>query len=1252
MNEQENLSTENTVGETVDAITEAPAPTVEAGNAPQDNSVVTAEPAAADTSAFLPMPVCSAEEPAAKRSKGVKMKPCRRYKKRRLKRPRPLRRFLRFLLILLLGMLVGYASIAGAVYYAVAYLTIDDLQKLGIAEGADEVLTESGEVDLTATSILDFLKDLEGIRSELSAYSINSLIARYGVVLPEETLAKLPQKLLGIPLSEFAEGDALSVVTENISCGYLLSFLPDGMLNAHMLDAIKDRPLSLLMEGKYGDLLAGVKLGYLTGVEFDGAGNVVYRDPDFPTSQECFALLDLGHLIGAITQNEDIMAVLATDLGDQDVAPILTGFMSGALFEKMCEGNKIADVLVADPETGRYAFSLTALTENVYLGDALGYTLADGVWYSVYTDNGDATDDTAVSTMEKTLAGIKLSEVIGGTLSLDATFDGLYLGDLQAGYVRGDAITESDPVGGETRVTGYVWYKDGAVVSKMQSKIANVAVNDLFNGGLDVTAVLGELFIGDLQGYTLLDGHWYRSVAGGTEYVGAVQNAIAGICLADVLNGNLDIVSTLSTLSLGDVQGYTLKSDGWHRSVAGGTEYVGAVQNAVANVKLADILEGKFSISDALSELLLGDAMGYTRGEILTPADPADPASYDKYNFTKAGDTAVAGAMLEIANLKLSDVLDGKADFESTVKNIPLGDILEYTCYKGVWYESFVAEDHADNKPAKGVLAVLADFTVNEITTENINKIEMGEILGYAPVDSDADGIRDGWKNGDKTVSGMMLVIADLSVGTLSNDSGLMSALRGITLGDALGYTKDGDTWYVDEQKSAKVTGVIKALADRPISAINEQVINEIKLGDAIGYTYNTDEARWYDGENLVTGAMANMSGLTLGQLRNQTDVVDKIGEMQLATVLDYEWDGDEWICRKTARPATGMLEYLLPMQINGIEAHTSDMPLGYAFGYHRVNGQWSTQVDSVVSPTGITAVLVDVQLCDAAETLNTMPLGQLLGHTKQNGTWYEKYVAEGSASNKKLSGITLAFADLSVSELGNATALSAAMQDVMLGEAMGYTKEDGIWYQGSGTEKTAATGILAALADSKLSEIEHDVADLPIGTLLGFKKDGSVWKDAESKTVTGVLGAIADCKANELEETLNTMKVGTLLGFTKSGAGWKDGAEAPVTGLLATISDTSVRDLPARMNGLTVGDVFAEDERTGVLAVVPATTPIAEIGDAVFECSVAELVTAGVLKPIDPGKDALISGIVGSGWKSMPLADFMDALFGPSHNP
>ncbi|MBQ2757568.1 MAG: hypothetical protein IJF31_03700, partial [Clostridia bacterium] len=569
-----------------------------------------------------------AHAPEKKKKKKKELKPRRKHYIARF-----FAAIFRFLLTLLLGMTIAYGLIFYAVYYAISGFTLSDLQAMGIAQGVDEYLTDQGEVDLTTVSLLELIADLNAVRADLGSHTLQTLITRYGVVLPEETMAKLPTDLFAIPLNTLLSSEVGTVVAENLKMGYILSFLPEGTLSKEAINTLAPRPISLLTEGKYSELLTGVKLGYLTGVKFNGAGEIVYENPYAPTTQEALANLDLGTFFTAITQNGDILGALTTCLGDSRLKDVFSGISGGALFDKMLAGRLVKDVIILNEETGQYELSFTALASGVYLGDALGYTLADGEWYSTYTDDGYAGDDVKAGSMNAALAGISLSDVLDGELDIAATFDGLFFGDLQDGYVRGAAITET--VEGQPVTVGYVWTKNGAALSKVEAELANIKFADVLNGTLDVAVSVGSLYFGDVQGYTRRDvmdgdvvvGHKWVKVADDlteTELT-AMESALADISLSDAFKGNVDIENVFGDLTLGEVQGFTLESDGkWYKSE--GTPpvliYVGAVQNSLANTKLLDVLNGNFTVSAAVSDLRLGDAMGYVRGEVITPADP------------------------------------------------------------------------------------------------------------------------------------------------------------------------------------------------------------------------------------------------------------------------------------------------------------------------------------------------------------------------------------------------------------------------------------------------------------------------------------------------------------------------------------------------------------------------------------------------------------------------------------------------------
>ena len=1325
--------------------------------APEVNgSDVSGSPSTADATDTVP----PAQEPSAPTppkndapSASQQKKAKKKKKKKKELRPRKkhyIARFFaaifRFLLTLLLGMTIAYGSIFFAVYYAFSGLTLSDLQSLGLAEGVDEYLTDKGEVDLTTASLLELIADFNTIRAELGSHTLQTLLTRYGVELPRETLEMLPTDLFNVPLSTLFSDEVGAVVAENLKMGYVLSFLPEGTLSKEAIDTLAPRPLSLLTEGKYGELLSGVKLGYVTGVKFNTQGEVIYENPYAPTTQEAMAMLDLGTFFTAITQNGDILGAFATCLGDSRLKDVFSGISGGALFDKMLSGRLVKDVILLDETTGRYTLSFTALAAGMYLGDALGYTLADGEWYSTYTDDGYPGDDVKVSSMNAALAGISLSDVLDGKLDINATFDGLYFGDLQDGYVRGDAIVEN--VGDQEVVVGYQWTKNGAAISKVEAQIANVAISDVLNGQIDINGTLGTLYLGDLMGYTWRDitegdvvtGHKWVKVAAdltetdltameaaladllladaltgnlnitaaldglyfgdlqsgyvrgdaiteiremqevivgyewtkngnalsateekianiavadvlsgsldvsatlGTLYLGdlqgytrrdiveggvvvgqkwvkieadltetdltAMEAALADIALSDALNGTLDVSAALGDLTLGDVQGFTLQGDKWYRSE--GTPptlvYVGAVQNSLAHTKLSEVLGGTFSMSEAVADLRLGDAMGYVRGEVITPADPLDDTSYDMFAFSKGTPAVpVTGAMLEVANVPLDRILNGEADFTDTVKGMQLGEVLEYTEHGGVWYVIYTDNsDDSDDVRATGILSLLASYPVRDLNATTVNELVLGDVLGYEYRDTNADDLPDTWYHNGAPAAGMMAAFADLTVGDLSNPDLIATKVRTLTLAEAMGYEQHGGFWYSqysddgDSTNDVKLTGILAVLAGKRLNEINTATLDAIRLGDAIGYTYKDTDSNgegdtWYQGDVPAEGLMLIFADLTVGQLSDPDTIGTKVRELTLAEAMGYEQHGDVWY------------------------------------------SQYSDDGDSTndVKLTGILAVLAGKRLNEInATTIDTIRLGDAVGYTYKDtdadgegDTWYNGDVPAA--------GMMATMADLTVSELRSSDKVTEKFGNVHLYDVLGYRLVEGAWYRNSDDHR--ASGIIAHLVGLTINEVEGEIDNMPLGYAFNFfrDEDTGVWYTdaAHTQQPTGVTAALADIHLSTARTEFEGMKIGTLLGFVYADTDdndipdtWQQKNGSALSGLDLVFADMLISDLgntdniAAAMQGAKLGDSmgFKKDGSTwyktklsGDKLVADTTKPVTGLFGALADSTIGSI--------------------------------------------
>ncbi len=1163
------------------------APKAEPAKAEKAKEAPKAEPAKAKKAQEDVLALVPAETETPKKSKEPREAARKeKKKKRRVEDPprykkhevwRAFTGILKFILILLLGMIIAYGSIAGAVFFAVGGLTIDMLQDWGIV-GEIDYLTDTGEVDLTATTLLQLILDLNKVSENLGSYSVRTLMDHYGVVLSEETLASLPSEILEIPLDQLTSDDAVGVITENIKLGYLLAFFPDGLLAAPVKEKLQDRPLSLLTEGKYDELLADVYLGYFMGVNFDENDNVIYQNPDQYTMQETVAKLDVGSLLFALTNNGDLLGVMASDLGDQPVRPFISGIMSGALLEKMCEGRTIGDVLLPDPTTGQYTFSFAALSEGVYLGDTLGYTLVDGVWYSTYTDDGDAENDVKVSTMYAKLVGISLVDVINNEVSLDATFDGLYFGDLQSGYVRGEAQMGTDEQTGEPVVLGYEWYRGGERIGKVQEKLANVMVNTVLGGQLDIGAVLGDLMIGHLQGYLQdEEGKWYKNTTseGGEptrEYVNAVSSALAGVGLSDVLNGQLDIAATLSSLYLGDLQGFEKKSDNkWYKTTtpAGGepvSEYVGAVKNALADVSLSSVMNGELDIAATLEGLYLGDVQGFEK--------KSDNKWY-KTTTPEGGEPVseyVGAVKNALADLSLSSVMNGELDIAASLDGLYLGDVQGF-------------EKKSDNK----------------------------------------------WYKAGEYVGSVKNALADLSLSSVMNgELDIAASLDGLYLGDVQGFEKKSDNkWYKTttpeggEPVSEYVGAVKNALADLSLSSVMNgeldvaAALDGLYLGDVQGFEKKSDN-KWYKAGEYVGSVKNALANVSLSSVMNgEMDVADSLSSLSLGDVQGYvKGEGDKWYREITSAGGEPQLEYVGAVEnaladialsdvMNGnfsIKSALEGLRLGDAMNY--IRGEVTAPADptdpdsyekyaftksaavSGATPEAVTGAALEIAnipishmfegKIELEDTVRTLTLAEALGYVKVDtdndgvaDTWYESYTNDNDDTNDvKVTGIFASLADKKISDLGADT-----VNGLYLADVLGYKKTGEKWYDKDNAE---VTGVLAALADKKVGELNGaTINDLYLADVLGYKKTGEKWYDKDGAEVTGVLAALADKKVGELNgATINNLCLADVLGYHKVSDKWYDKDNVEVTGVLAAIADKKV----GQLNGATFNDLYLSD--------------------------------------------------------------------------
>jgi len=652
----------------------------------------------------------------------------------------------------------------------------------------------------------------------------------------------------------------------------------------------------------------------------------------------------------------------------------------------------------------------------------------------------------------------------------------------------------------------------------------------------------------------------------------------------------------------------------------------------------------------------------------------------------------VSGTMREFANIPLTDVIEGRVNVEETMKEMTLAEALGYKQVGGTWYEEYT--DAENNKPVKGILRVLAGKKIKELNSTTIDTTKLGDVLDFTYRDTNDDGEGDTWYDGDAPATGVPAKLADLTVGDLSNGETVTAKVKELTLAEAMGYTKVGDTWYSvysddddptndvaltgilsvladkplkdinadtvsteirkltlaeamgytkvggvwystykgeNHADNVKITGILAVLAEMPLGEINAATIDGIVLGTALGYEQRDTDAdgtpdTWYDKNgNKVEGIIGEMADLKIGELSDNGLVSEKINAVKVSEILDYTYDTtDKRWEHPNGTPASGVIAHMLDIDvtIGGMEGAIDDMQLGYALGLHQKDGEWLDGNDQ--PPTGVFAGLADIHLSNASTEIRSLQIGRLMGYTGKDtdedgkiDTWYYD---NDDTTNDPVTGLTKSFAGLLVTELGDESKIASAMQSAKLGDSLGFKNVDGTWYK------------------TKLDADNHTVADL-------------------ENPVTGLIGALADKEIGDIESEVQSVAIGDMLDYTLVGSTWYEEYtdngdptdDKPAKGVLAVLADSNLSNLSTNLNGLKVNDIWPASERTGILSLLTGEEKITELNAAVSSvfsnAKMGEFLTAGVITISQSQQDVLDSKPVFDGWRNMKFVDFFGAL-------
>ncbi len=715
------------------------------------------------------------------------------------------------------------------------------------------------------------------------------------------------------------------------------------------------------------------------------------------------------------------------------------------------------------------------------------------------------------------IKGVTLGELAGNKLSgillkladktvgelMSGNFDGIYVGSL-LGYER-------------TEITDFTGFGDEKIEGIKENGSTAIKLDDgtWYEAELTCSGITDEhkQHTADCYGFV-----WNKD----GERVDGLYTAFVNLEISDLVNGTADILEELKSVRLGDI--------------LGDNDNVSGILASLADKTVGDLMNGDFD------GIYLGQLLGYERTEVesgsafakqdgdkwyaaeltCTTDHKHDDSCYE-FVWSKDGEPA-DGIYKALANLEISDLMNGADIILEKLKEVKIGDVLD------------------DN--TSGMLANFADMTVGELLDGGFEDLYLGSLLGCKKNSIDDTSEYEETVFEDGTIwhnkSGDCYAIDD---GDKLYEAVLTCSDESCEHNKASCY---GYVWYNEDDNGdlTPVDGLYKALVNLSIGEIMNgtdailEKMKDVKLGDIVG------------GE--INGVLANFADMTIGEMMD-----GKFDNIFLGGILGYE--REEVVDTNDFKDVTnGIME-------NGSAAIKLDEGTWYkaeltctdASAEHTHNDScydfvWNKDGEPV---EGLFKALVNVKLADLTGGSTDVILQKL------------KVVKLSDVLGDNISGVLANFANMTIGDL-----MDGKMESLYLGELLGYLRKE-ITNIDQFTDVSEIDGIKAnnghfakqegnvwyevqftctdTSAEHKCNANCYDFVWFEKETLGGEGHDGCTWGDElidsnnmHHAPITGLYKALVNVKISELTDgsdvILNKLKsiaLRDIVGDNVSGA-------------------------------------------------------------------------------------------------------------------
>ena len=371
----------------------------------------------------------------------------------------------------------------------------------------------------------------------------------------------------------------------------------------------------------------------------------------------------------------------------------------------------------------------------------------------------------------------------------------------------------------------------------------------------------------------------------------------------------------------------------------------GKIMSNLYDLRINQLIKGEFDVTLLCDGVYLGYAFG---NQISNIGD----ASYCLENCTHADHNAnylwqdgnmqeVSILINKLSNLSLQDAMEGKIDILSIFDDLKVGELMGLKYDGTSWCEKVLCNNNGNVCPAhKGITSCDGNFVYKQVETVSLKgeinanlydltlsnfidgnfKIDdimkdmyLGKAFGYTAINKvgycDLDCTHDNhdanyyWVNSSNIyVNDLYNKIANLSFNDAINGTlDLQTIINDVKIGSVLGniYDSANSKWTdIDGNDIVANSVVDKFLYNLYSYTLNDLsngtlqlrvLVDGVKIGELMGYTYNANEDWWYNGQEKVLILENIFASAELNDFISGKSIEYLFGDVYIYEILGHE---------------------------------------------------------------------------------------------------------------------------------------------------------------------------------------------------------------------------------------------------------------------------------------------------------------------------------------------------------------------------